>query len=437
MLLRVNELSLKNTGNQSVINDIFYFFERAQSTILLSSINYSEAIKFAGLPSQLIKQERDFREEVTYYKNKLLTKSKNKVSLQDSIFKYNLAYETLIGKLEKDYPRYAQLKYQNKTVSLAEVQSKLDTQTALLEYALGEKQSYLMVITKTGVNVIPIAAEKKLKPLMNAYYEALANESGVNVFAMASYNLYEALLKPIEKYLQGKSRLLVIAPSLESIPFEALISQKASANAIKNDDYSQLNYLINQYQVSYHYSATLWHRGVQSKQKITPRLLALAPFSTGKSEAVSTRTRKSADPLPESGVEVKKLFNLFNTKKLAADIYLAKKATKARFVNNAKDYSILHIASHSSASTKNADLAKIRFAPNSDTSKVDGLLYSGEVYNLSLNADLLVLSSCESGVGKLAQGEGVLSLARSFLYAGARNIVFSLWDVNDIETRKG
>ena len=325
MLLRVNELSLKNTGNQSVINDIFYFFERAQSTILLSSINYSEAIKFAGLPSQLIKQERDFREEVTYYKNKLLTKSKNKVSLQDSIFKYNLAYETLIGKLEKDYPRYAQLKYQNKTVSLAEVQSKLDTQTALLEYALGEKQSYLMVITKTGISLVPIAGNKKLKPLMNSYYEALINESEVKNFALVSHKLYEALLKPAEKYLKNKSRLLVIAPSLESIPFEALISQKASANAIKNDDYSQLNYLINQYQVSYHYSATLWHRGVQSKQKITPRLLALAPFSTGKSEAVSTRTRKSADPLPESGVEVKKLFNLFNTKKLVADIYLGKR----------------------------------------------------------------------------------------------------------------
>jgi CHAT domain-containing protein len=63
-------------------------------------------------------------------------------------------------------------------------------------------------------------------------------------------------------------------------------------------------------------------------------------------------------------------------------------------------------------------------------------LYSNEVYNLQLNTDLLVLSSCESGVGKLAKGEGVLSLARSFLYAGARNIVFSLWEVNDTYTRK-
>ena len=434
--IRVNALALTPLKNTISLADAFYFFERAQSSILLSSINYSEAIKFAGLPDKLIKQERDVREEITYWKNQIISKPKKATQYQDSLFKYNRQYEALITTLEKDYPKYTQLKYQNKTVSVAEAQRRLDEQTVLLEYAFGQKQSYLMVITKTEINVVPIAANTKLKPLMNTYYEALANESRVKDFATASYNLYQALLKPAEKYLKGKKRLLVVAPSLESIPFEALIAKQAPVSASKTDDYSQLSYLIKQYQISYHYSTTLWHRGVQSKQKNTPRLLAFAPFSTGKSESVSTRTRKSADPLPESGIEVRKLFNLFNAKKLDAEIYLAKKATKQQFIAQAKDFSILHIASHSSASTKYADLAKIRFAPESDSSKIDGLLYSGEVYNLSLNADLLVLSSCESGVGKLVQGEGVLSLARSFLYAGARNIVFSLWDVNDTETRK-
>ncbi|OJJ20251.1 hypothetical protein BKI52_17440 [marine bacterium AO1-C] len=436
LAIRANWLLYQKNNNLKSLDKCFYYSERYKATVLLSSLTKFYALKLADIPPKLLEYEDDLRKTTTYWKNQIISNPKKASEYQDSLFKYNRAYEALIAKLEKDYPKYAQLKYQNKTVNIAEVQQKLDGQTALLEYAFGEKQSYLMVITKTGVNVVPIVADKKLKPLMNAYYEALANEARVKTFAKTSYALYEALLKPAEKYLQGKKRLLVVAPSLESIPFESLISQKAPANAIKTDDYSQLNYLIKQYQVSYHYSATLWHRGVQSKQKVTPRLLALAPFSTGKSETISTRTRKSADPLPESGVEVRKLFNLFNAKKLGADVYLAKKATKKRFVSQAKDYSILHIASHSSASTKYADLAKIRFAPDSDTSKVDGLLYSGEVYNLSLNADLLVLSSCESGVGKLAQGEGVLSLARSFLYAGARNIVFSLWDVNDVETRK-
>lgn len=427
----------KISRKKKYLDKIFEYSERFKANVLKSSLQHQKALKTVNMPNDVLATEKDLRQEINHWQKKLSSNPQKTPQHQDSLFKYNRKYETLITQLEKNYPSYARLKSQNKTVRLANVQKKLQAGDLLLEYTFGKKNSHLFIMTPQLVKVIPLAKQTTLQPLLDAYYNALANEERLSKFAKASHRLYNALLKPARQYLQGKKRLIIIAPSLESTPFEAIITQRPSNNALQTNDFSQLAYLTKQYQISYHYSATLWYRGLNSTRKITPKFLAFAPFSTGKSKVLQNTNRRINDSLPESGIEVKAIFKLFRRQNLEAQVFLSKAATKERFLRKAKDYNMIHIASHSEANTQNANFARIYFA-GCDYTKTDasGCLLTNEIYNLGLNADLLVLSSCESGVGKLTQGEGVLSLARGFLHAGVRNIIFSLWEVNDTYTRK-
>ncbi len=122
---------------------------------------------------------------------------------------------------------------------------------------------------------------------------------------------------------------------------------------------------------------------------------------------------------------------------IPAVVYFHKEANEENFINKVEDFNYIHIATHSFVNDKYPKLSGIAFSQPDTTQKdkEDGTLYAGETYNLNLsNTDLVVLSSCKSGLGKLIKGEGFLSLSRGFLYSGA-NIIFSLWNVQDEQTK--
>lgn len=435
--LRAYRKRYEVTQEYQYLRKMFEYSEQFKANTLQSSLNHQKALKAVNIPAVYIMQEQGLRMDIHRWQKKISEQPQHAAQHQDSLFEYNRRYEELIAALETNYPQYVVLKYGYRVAELKEIQRKLPEKSVLLEYSLGDKGSYMFVMTKAQVKVVSLINRQQLQPLFNAFYNALEGEKKLPTFAKASYQLYEAMLKPAEAYIKDKNQLIIIAPSLESTPFEAIISQLPTAQEVASGRFDQLAYLVRQYQISYHYSATLWLRNLGQKSIKKPSLVAFAPFSTGKAQVLKSNTRQVSDSLPESGVEVKRIFEMFRQKELIANAYLSASATKRCFLKKAPHYNIVHLASHSEANTQNANLAKVKFAAEgTSANKFSSFLYSSEVYNLKLNADLLVLSSCESGVGKLARGEGVLSLARSFLYAGARNIVFSLWEVNDTYTRK-
>ena len=99
--------------------------------------------------------------------------------------------------------------------------------------------------------------------------------------------------------------------------------------------------------------------------------------------------------------------------------------------NNLKNYKYLHFATHGMVNESKPELSRVFLCPKGDE---DGSLFSGEIYNLKINADLVTLSACETGLGKIAEGEGIVGLSRSLMYAGAENLVVSLWQVADAST---
>ena len=136
-----------------------------------------------------------------------------------------------------------------------------------------------------------------------------------------------------------------------------------------------------------------------------------------------------------SGEEVSAIAEQFQNQGKPSASFLNSNATEENFKTGVGKYSFVHIATHGYINERHPQLSMLLFSqPRDSTTKEDGVLYGAETYNLDLNIDLLVLSSCESGIGKLVKGEGIMAMTRGFFYSGATNIIFSLWKVYDRQT---
>ena len=140
-----------------------------------------------------------------------------------------------------------------------------------------------------------------------------------------------------------------------------------------------------------------------------------------------------ASELPGSKEEVNKIQSLFKANNLTANSVINQSATESYLKSNSlKAYKYIHIATHGIVNTFEPNLSGLLLYP--EISKNDGVLFSGEIYNLELDADLAVLSACETGIGQISKSEGIIGLSRALLYAGADNIIVSLWKVSDAST---
>jgi CHAT domain-containing protein len=164
-----------------------------------------------------------------------------------------------------------------------------------------------------------------------------------------------------------------------------------------------------------------------------PRLIAIAPYGKGipisdiKEGKNSGFERDSVvySPIPGSEEEVKAIDKIYNEV-----TFFKKQVTESRFKQVAGSYNIIHIASHGIVDNENPLFSKILLKPQKDSTE-DGLLNTYEVYSLHLNTPLVVLSACNTGYGKLYKGEGIMSMARGFIVAGAQDVVMTLWSVAD------
>jgi CHAT domain-containing protein len=189
---------------------------------------------------------------------------------------------------------------------------------------------------------------------------------------------------------------------------------------------NKLPYLIKSSIINYSYSANLLFKTGKSQKKAKNRLLAFAPVYH--SDTVSFENEKLIlTPLPGIQQEVD-----FISEEIKTDAFRGNDATEFNFRQFSKDYDILHLAMHAFINDSLPAFSRFAFAQNSNNSgENDGWLNTADIYNLDLNARLTVLSACNTGSGNLRKGEGVMSLARGFLYAGCPGIIMTLWEVED------
>jgi CHAT domain-containing protein len=399
----------------------FYFAEKSKSAVLQEAISDTNAKSFANIPNDLLEEEKNLKAAIALIAQKLAQKpeAEEEKYLRETIFSLNRVYQDFTKRLENQYPEYFNLKYNSATPSISQLEQVIEEKTALISYFIDENNSrlYTFVISKKKFSI----ETKALPPEYDKYITGLRNSlffQEINTFKTSSQKLYK-LLVPAK--IPGSVDDLVIIPTgrMGVIPFETLLSKST-----EDENFKTLPYLLLQYSIRYEFSAGL---ALQKKHENKPISSALfcAPVTFPDKDALPD--------LPGTESEVKAIAALFQEKNIKSSVYLNNKANEANIKSESlKDFSLVHFATHGVVDERSPELSRIFL--QTETEAEDGNLFAGEIYNLQLNADLVALSACQTGLGKISKGEGVIGLSRALVYAGAKNIIVSFWSVADEST---
>ncbi len=465
----LNCIYLSETKSKKAANNYrfqaFVFSEKNKASTLLESLAGSEAMRFSGIPDSLVEKEHQLKISMSFYKKTLSEHldTKREMLIRQKLFDANYSYDSLIKFFENNYPKYHQLKYGRNLATVNQIQEILDENTAIISFLETKIEIIIFYVSSEKFNIYRKEKNTDFRHMVDEYRELLTTPgSDKTEFAILSNKLYNQLL-PFDYDKKIEHLLVIPAGEISLIPFETLLTKKNSGN---NTHWDQYPYLLMEQNISYAYSANLFFQtfSKEPSEKIEftqlHDWLAVAPvFNRESTNKVTLRTRSIMEELngvltdsaltrgnifsgqhivalPGTESEVKTIFDFFEQKNKNAVANLHESASED-FVKRGSlhKYKYLHFASHGIVNTEKPELSGIILAQDS-TSKEDGILHTGEMYNLKLNADLTVLSACETGLGKIKKGEGLIGLTRALLYAGSKNIIVSLWKVADKSTKQ-
>lgn len=397
----------------------FYFAEKSKAAVLQESIADAEAKSFAGIPGTLLDEEKTLKASIALLSQKLAQKpgADEERLLREQEFNATRQYESFIQRLEKGYPDYFNLKFNHVAPTIADLQGLAGPNTALACYFIAEKNQrlYTFIITRNRFKVyqstLPPDFDKTIKGFNNSLYYTVPES-----YRESSAILSGLLLRGVP--LAQKDLVIIPAGRLSTIPFEALSTRKLRAGY----DYSQGHFLAQQVAISYEFSAgLLLQKSKSERQPQKPTIFLCAP--------IDFPEKDNLDDLPGTDQEVNNIAKLFPGGSLVAKHADANEGLVKS--GTLKDYKYLHFATHGVVDEKSPELSRIFLQP---AASEDGNVFSGEIFNLKLNADLAVLSACQTGLGKYSKGEGVIGLSRALVYAGAKSIMVSYWSVADEST---
>ena len=466
--IEVNLCLYEQTQDNQYLNACFRYAEKSKAIVLLSQLKDAEAKINAQIPADLLQKEYDLRTELKYLDKQILAhenESKNGQlsALQNQRFHFLQEYEGLIADFEANYPQYHELKYNIEVTSIPTVQAQLQEDEAIVEYFVGEKYLFTFFITSTDFQAFQREKPSDFEQMLEDFHEAIHIMLKSDYLELA-YELYQLLLGQLPPTdfsnnvpSSSISKLLIVPDDvLTQLPFEALLTSEVNPL----NPYSDLPYLLMQFDVCYHYSATLWQRGkhqvyFEDELKLTESFVGFAPvyrdaetqkeqieekelaFAEDATRSITIRG-KDYKELIYSEKEVNEIQYLFDKKAHKTQIFLHEKASISNFKKSLKDFKYLHIAAHGYFNAEHPEHSGILFSPSKEglqeqesETETETIFSLGDAYHLQLDADLVVLSCCESGIGKLAKGEGMIAMNRGFLSAGAANVIYTLFKVYD------
>ncbi len=412
----------------------FEYAEKSRAAILLTALKEKQAMIYGGVPDSLIKKEESLAESIESF-TRLIAEEKqlgipNKdrlKELENKLFVLQSTQNELIDRYERMYPQYYALKYDDKVIGTASIRKKLNEGSALLEYSITPATIYIFVLSRESFELItlprPEGFDKALE-VTGAYLREMdffgQSREEYAAYLDASHALYNALIAPVAGLVRGKDLVIIPDEDIGNLPFEVLLTRRADPS----QEYATLPYLIKDQAIGYAYSANLYFF---SPRRSIPGNLKLAAFSPEYDEKAGTGMRRGLvlKPLLYAVEEAKAACNYFNGR-----LFKGKKATEEHFKKVASRYDVLHLAMHALVDDENPMHSKLAFTRTND-SEEDGFLNTYEIFNLRLKARMAVLSACKTGAGKVHRGEGIMSLARGFYYAGCPNVVMTLWPVED------
>jgi CHAT domain-containing protein/tetratricopeptide (TPR) repeat protein len=469
----------------------FRITEAGRARSLLDMLGEVNAQITEGVPADLLKRKQDNldrQQEIAQQLTgiSLAADQKQKPSQMDSdLDKLQTEFDDIENQIRTASPRYAALTGAQPQ-TLADVQQKvLDDGTVLLEYSLGNDSSYLFAVTRSSVSLFKLAPRSSLDKLATDFRAQLIPPKlqrrivGIDVaadqqrglglverpsenlgaFMNASNALYKAVVEPAAATVGDKRLLIVADGALNYVPFEALVKTTDGA------DYSALSYLIKTNEIVYAPSASVVAAIRQQGKAGGKNLLVVADpvfnaddprlkgssgvqasgeargLGLGLESAINDVTDSSGQAgglrlarLVGTRTEAEEIGKIAKTGGVQTDLWIDLNASednvRTRDMNN---YRVIHVATHGLLDAQRPQFTGVVLSLVGNKSN-DGFLRTDEIFNLRMSPSLVMLSACETGLGKEKRGEGVIGLTRAFMYAGAPTVGVSLWSVADKST---
>ncbi len=406
--------------DNSYLEKMFLLNEESKTLLLRRQLRFFGSIQYQGVPDSIVQQEQQLT-------GILSGRFENPDTTQD-YYAVEERYDRLIEEIASEYPKYYRLRFEEESIGLKQVQKELlGNDHSLLQYISTDEYLYAMLITPDSAFITE---------LNNAGIELLIDRYNLHIrqmelepFAQVSVSLYHMLFEPFNDKIKTPNVFIVPNSNLFSINFETLM-RPTSGNLPQ--------YLIYDYNISYLLSATTALKFNRLKNEASAGVLAFAPgFSDELKETYRNQSKDSVTfdagylSFIQQPFAVRAADNI--TGVFSGQAFTGHAATESRFKNHASQYNIIHLGTHAVIDNTSPMLSRLILAKESnDTiSSEDGYLHAYEIYNLSLRAELAVLTACETGLGKESKSEGVLSLSHSFAYAGCPSIVMSLWQIDE------
>jgi CHAT domain-containing protein/Tfp pilus assembly protein PilF len=443
----------------------FHVLERSRAQGLLETLAAARVDIRKGVNLELVEKERSLRELLTGKSNRRIQLLNDKpteaqaAALDKEIQEILKQYQEVEGQIRQASPGYAALT-PPQPLTIKEVQQEfLDKDTVLLEYALGGERSYVFAVTQDSIVAFPLPKRADIDASAREVYRLLASRDvkDASMAKQALVTLSHQVLEPVAGQLNKKRVLVVSDGALQYIPFAVLPAPQDSSVS-----------LLIEHEVVNLPSASVLAvlRRQLSGRKIAPKTVAILadPVFNRHDDRLRIANKNDRSGLPDateiswqseldkSAMEVglahgNPFPRLVFSRREAHAIYSAARqgdatksldfdASKGAAMNSQlQDYRIVHYATHGLLNNEHPELSGLVFSLVDRQGKPqDGFLRLIDIYNLELNADLVVLSACQTALGKQIAEEGLVGLTRGFMYAGAPRVMASLWKVDDEAT---
>ncbi|MCG9889725.1 MAG: CHAT domain-containing protein [Thermosynechococcaceae cyanobacterium MS004] len=443
--------------------------ERSRARTLLDLLTESRVNIRQGVSPQLLDREQTLLRQLTAVEKRraeLVTNQVNsaeRTALDQETSALLAQYKEAQAQIKSNSPRYAALT-QPQPLTLKQIQQQvLDDDTILLEYSLGEEQSYLWAVTKAGITSYVLPNRAEIERASKRFNSQIANSNNVKSLGEISESVAfsKMLLGSVADQL-GQKRLVIVSDgALQFTPFSAL------PNPSSTDSSSPIPLVINHEIIHLPSASTLSliRQDLKDRKPAAKSIAIFANpiFSSNDPRVAQKPTLIAATPSPSSNLDLKlieqknlqqsakdrgiSLVALPGTQQEADQIlkllpdpdhYTAfdLNANKANATSpSLAQYRIVHFATHGILDTTNPERSSIALSlVDAQGKPQDGFLRLNDIFNLNLPAELVVLSACQTGSGKEVRGEGLVGLTRGFMYAGAPRVLVSLWNVSDEST---
>ena len=432
-LFEVGYALYKQTNDDSYLFELFSYSESSKAYMLKNFVSDELAKRIGGVPENLIEEAKVLKKEIDSMQYSLSQippqayGSSNEL-LINRIQDKQKKYDDFIKDLEKKYPSYSRIRKQQNSISISQIQSTLSSDQALIEYFFVYDSFFAFYIDKDTISTYSALIDPKFPQELKDYralFDKVSfnefNSEKIENFISHSYSIYSLAIKPFEQLIPDKRLIIIPDEELNLIPFETLVTK--SPDSLINTSYRNLPFLIKRNPVSYIYSASQ----LSTKEGVNLRRIDYAGFAPDYSntELNMNGTSMTMKPLPGAKNEIQSAKKYFRGR-----VYTNNDVSKAKYFKECQRRKIIHLAMHAVLDSVEPMNSWLLFSPQNTSSNIEKL-HAYEIYSRKISSTLVLLSACNTGMGKVNSGEGVFSIARAYLLAGVKNVIYTQWSIAD------